>query len=133
MIGVGKIDADSAVQASFSGPMLRSTGLAIDLRKNAPYEIYDEIDFISPLTLRGDSYDRYLIRMEEMKSSNDLILTCLNRLTPGKVSAFEKPTSQENNYMELIIKHFKYYFEGVKPASGFTYLATEAPKGEFGV
>jgi len=85
------------------------------------------------LGLYGDSYDRYLMRVKEMQESNVIIYKCLNRMVRGAVSTFEKPASLENNFMELVINHFKYYFESVKPATNVIYMAVEAPKGEFGI
>jgi NADH:ubiquinone oxidoreductase subunit D len=120
--------------------MLRGCGVPIDLRVNTPYEIYSAVlgkhlggDCLSHLGKRGDSYDRYLIRMEEMRTSTYIMLECLNRMPPGRYSLYEKRAAVENNHMEMIIKHFKYYFENIKPAANISYTATEAPKGEFGV
>lgn len=132
--GVGKVSFDFAEDYSLSGVMLRGSGVAHDLRVNAPYEQYAALDSLRvPLTRRGDSFDRYLLRVEELKISNALILECLNRLPAGPFSAFEKPALLENDYMEAVIAHFKYYFEGYKAPAAYVYSAVEAPKGEFGV
>jgi NADH dehydrogenase (ubiquinone) Fe-S protein 2 len=133
LMGVGTIDADYAVSNSFSGVMARSCGLPFDLRKNYSYEIYRNIDFVSLLGVRGDSYDRYILRVEEMRQSCMIILHCLNNIPYGDYNVFQKKASLQNNYMEAIINHFKYYFENVSPASNFVYVGSEAPKGEFGV
>ena len=88
---------------------------------------------VSYLGRRGDSYDRYLIRMQEMYASTVIMLECLNRVPFGRFNLYEKRASSENNFMEMVISHFKYYFENIKPAKNLVYTATEAPKGEFGV
>jgi len=151
-VGVGKINYEFAVENSFSGVMARSCGIPFDLRVNSPYELYDVtpgkrgnerslfknkgnyyMGVTSFLGKRGDSFDRYLLRMREMKESNHLVYCGLNYLPEGRFSTFEKVASAENNSMEMIINHFKYYFETIKPGNNIIYLATEAPKGEFGV
>jgi len=152
LTNVGKINYKFAIENSFSGVMARSCGIPFDLRVSNPYEIYgltpgkrgngrslaiNEKNFYTGVTSfigkRGDSFDRYLLRMREMRESNNLIYLGLNYLPGGGFSTFEKKASDENNSMEMIINHFKYYFESIKPANNIIYTGTEAPKGEFGV
>lgn len=108
------------------------------MRKNEPYEIYDELDFEVPVGIRGDCYDRYLCRMQEMRQSISLIHQCLNKLEPGPVKVDDRkisppPRAEMKENMEALIHHFKLYTEGVTVPPGETYTAVEAPKGEFGV
>jgi NADH:ubiquinone oxidoreductase subunit D len=118
--------------------MLRGSGIPWDLRKTNPYEIYNELDFYIPLGNNGDCFDRYLIRVEEMRQSLNLLSQCINIITSGPVKACDfklNPPSRSEikNSMEALIHHFKVYTEGVTVPHGETYTATEAPKGEFGV
>ncbi len=118
--------------------MLRGSGYAYDLRKNQPYEIYSELNFCIPTGTTGDCYDRYLIRMEEMRQSLIIIKQTLNLLKAGSVRSqnykFCAPNRLElKNSMEAVIHHFKFYTEGLVVPFGETYATTEAPKGEFGV
>jgi len=113
--------------------MARSVGVPFDIRKNCPYEIYNLMNFKSLLTRHGDSFDRYSLRVAEMKCSNRIIYYCLSNMPSGRFNTFERRAVDENNYMEMIINHFKYYFESIKPLSNLVYVPTEAPKGEFGV
>jgi len=118
--------------------MVRGSGLAWDLRKAEPYEIYDQLNFDIPVGRHGDCYDRYLVRMEEMRQSVRLIVQCLNGIPEGEIKADDRkitPPSREEmkESMESLIHHFKLYSEGTSIASGETYTAVEAPKGEFGV
>ena len=118
--------------------MLRGSGIPWDLRKQQPYEIYSEINFSSPIGSSGDCYDRYLIRIEEMKQSLSIIKYCINNIPQGSVKTennkFTAPSRLDMKVgMEQVIHHFKYYTEGFIIPQGETYTATEAPKGEFGV
>ena len=138
LVDVGIITLEDALKWSFSGVMLRSTGMAWDLRKNEPYEIYDQLNFDIPVGKTGDCYDRYLIRLEELRQSIDLIIQCLNALPNGEIKTDDRkiapPSRNEMKYsMESLIHHFKLYSEGTSIASGETYTAVEAPKGEFGM
>lgn len=122
----------------FSGVMLRSTGLAWDLRKSQPYDVYGKMDFDIPVGLNGDCFDRYLMRMEEMRQSLRIMEQCLDQMKPGPVLSTDPkvaPPRRANmkTSMEALINHFKHYTEGVKVPEGETYTAVEAPKGEFGV
>jgi NADH dehydrogenase (ubiquinone) Fe-S protein 2 len=118
--------------------MLRGSGIAWDLRKTQPYEIYDELDFSIPVGTNGDCYDRYLIRCHEMRESLKIILQCLQRIPEGSIKSDNKKITPPNRTqlkqsMESLIHHFKLYTEGFTVLSGETYTAVEAPKGEFGV
>ena len=123
----------------FSGVMLRGSGLAWDIRKAQPYEVYPEVDFDIPVGTRGDCYDRYLIRVEEMRQSLRIIEQCIVKMPAdgpvlsddGKVAPPRRGDMKQS--MEALIHHFKLYTEGVHIPSGETYTAVEAPKGEFGV
>ncbi|RLN96706.1 hypothetical protein BBJ28_00006892 [Nothophytophthora sp. Chile5] len=128
LVDIGVITAKEALNRGFSGVMLRGSGITWDLRKTQPYEIYDQLDFDIPVGTNGDCYDRYLIRIEEMRQSIRIILQVLNdkKITnPNRI--------QLKNSMESLIHHFKYYSENITPNSGETYTVIEAPKGEYGV
>ena len=129
---------DEAVEWGFTGPMLRGSGVAWDLRKAQPYEVYEELDFDIPIGLHGDCYDRYLVRMAEMRESIKLCKQCIEKMPKGPVHAANKkitpPTRAEMKHsMEALIHHFKLYTEGFHVPAGEVYTAVEAPKGEFGV
>ena len=138
LVDIGVVSAKSAVDWGFSGVMLRGSGIPWDLRKTNPYEIYNELDFSIPLGNSGDCFDRYLIRVEEMRQSLNLLSQCIGLISSGPVKTCEfklNPPSRGEikNSMEALIHHFKVYTEGVIIPHGETYTATEAPKGEFGV
>ena len=138
LVDIGVVSAKSAVDWGFSGVMLRGSGIPWDLRKTNPYEIYNELDFYVPLGNNGDCFDRYLIRIEEMRQSLNLLSQCINLISEGPVKTcnfkLNPPSRVEiKNSMEALIHHFKIYTEGTVVPSGETYAATEAPKGEFGV
>lgn len=137
-IGVGAITSKEALAWGFSGPMLRSCGIAWDLRKDQPYDAYSAMNFSVPIGKNGDCYDRYLQRMEEMRQSLRIIDQCINKMPPGphrvddtKISPPKR--SEMKSSMEALIHHFKLYSEGFSVPAGATYTAVEAPKGEFGV
>ena len=118
--------------------MIRGSGIPVDLRKTQPYEVYAELDFQIPITTNGDCYDRYLIRIEEMRQSLKIMYQCLNNLPSGAVKTFNykitnplRPISKSS--MEALITHFKLFSEGFYTQPAETYTAIEAPKGEFGV
>lgn len=118
--------------------MVRGSGLAWDLRRSEPYEIYHRLDFGVPVGRHGDCYDRYLVRMEEMRQSIRIIVQCLNGMPQGEIKTDDRkitpPSRKEmKESMESLIHHFKLYAEGTSAATGETYTAIEAPKGEFGV
>ena len=138
LVDVGIVPLDQALAWSFSGVMLRGSGLAWDLRRAEPYEIYDKLHFDIPIGKHGDCYDRYLVRMEEMRQSVNLIIQCLNNLPFGEIKTDDRkitpPSRTEmKQSMESLIHHFKLYSEGTSITTGETYTAVEAPKGEFGV
>jgi NADH dehydrogenase (ubiquinone) Fe-S protein 2 len=138
LIDIGIITSKKAIEWGFSGVMLRGSGIVWDLRYNQPYELYSELDFEIPVGTNGDCYDRYLIRIEEMIQSLNIIHQCLNKLENGPIKTDDikvtAPYKHEfKTYMESIIHHFKYYSNNISLPIGETYAATEAPKGEFGV
>lgn len=138
LIDIGIVSAKKATEWGFSGVMLRGSGIPWDLRKNQPYEIYEDLSFSVPVGSNGDCYDRYLIRVEEMRQSLKIIHDAINMIKPGPVKTddykISPPSRTEmKNSMEAVIHHFKYYTEGFVLPHGETYTATEAPKGEFGV
>jgi len=138
-VGIGVIEADKAQAWGMTGAMLRGSGIAWDLRKKQPYAAYDKMDFDIPVGVNGDCYDRYLVRVEEMRQSNRIIRQCVEWLkaNPGPVMVQNykvAPPSREEmkNDMEALIHHFKLFTEGYGVPAGETYSAVEAPKGEFG-
>lgn len=138
MVDVGIVSKEEALDWAFSGPMIRGSGIAWDLRKSQPYEIYGELDFDIPIGKNGDSYDRYLIRVEEMRQSIKLILQCVEKMPEGPVNVDDPKIappkrSAAKQDMESLINHFKLYTEGYHVPAGEAYAAVEAPKGEFGV
>ncbi|WP_031554124.1 NADH-quinone oxidoreductase subunit D [Parvularcula oceani] len=137
-VDIGIVTKEDAFAWGFSGPMLRGSGVPWDLRKAEPYEIYDELDFDIALGKNGDCYDRYLLRIEEMKQSLRIILQCAELLEPGPIAIQDgkiapPPRATMKSSMEALIHHFKLYTEGPKVPAGEVYTAVEAPKGEFGV
>ena len=139
-VGVGIVQSERALQLGFSGPMLRGSGVEWDLRKKQPYEVYDELEFDIPVGKAGDCYDRYLVRMEEMRQSNDIIRQCIQWLqdNPGPVMLDNHKVTPPNREamkddMEALIHHFKLFTEGYCVPEGKAYAAIEHPKGEFGV
>jgi NADH-quinone oxidoreductase subunit D len=137
-VDIGVVSAEDAMAWGFSGPMLRASGVAWDLRKSQPYDVYDKMDFDIPIGKNGDCYDRYLIRVEEMRQSVRIMRQCLNEMPDGPVMTEDgkvgPPSRGEmKRSMEALIHHFKLYTEGFHVPAGETYTATEAPKGEFGV
>lgn len=138
LVDIGVVTADQALDWGFSGVMLRGSGIAWDLRKTQPYDVYNQMIFDVPVGTRGDCYDRYLIRVEEMRQSLRIIMQCLNDLPQGLIKTDDKKItapsrSQLKQSMESLIHHFKYYTEGFVVPPSETYTAVEAPKGEFGV
>jgi len=136
--GVALVSCVEAKAWGFSGVMLRGSGVDFDLRRDQPYEIYDQLEFKVPVGTRGDCYDRYFLRMEEMRQSLHIINQCLDLMPEGSVKAENKkltPPSrlQLKQSMEALIHHFKLYTEGYTVSAGESYTAVEAPKGEFGV
>ncbi|NNF51567.1 MAG: NADH-quinone oxidoreductase subunit D [Gammaproteobacteria bacterium] len=139
-VNIGIVSPERAKALGFTGPMLRGSGVAWDLRKKQPYEVYPELDFDIPLGVNGDCYDRYLVRVEELRQSNKIIRQCIRWLrdNPGSVMSDDRkvraPSRGEmKGNMESLIHHFKLFTEGYCVPAGESYAAVEAPKGEFGV
>ncbi|MEB3702306.1 NADH-quinone oxidoreductase subunit D [Candidatus Bealeia paramacronuclearis] len=137
-VDIGIVSPDQAVDWGFSGPMLRASNTPWDLRKSQPYDVYERMDFKIPIGKNGDCYDRYLVRMEEMRQSVEIIRQCLDQLPEGLVKIDNHkitppPRAEMKTSMEALIHHFKLYTEGYYVPEGETYTAVEAPKGEFGV
>ena len=138
MVDIGVVSKQQALDWGFSGPMIRGSGIAWDLRKSQPYEIYGELDFDVPIGKNGDSYDRYLIRVQEMYESVKIIEQCIAKIPNGEVVTDDKRVAPPKradmkNSMESLINHFKLYTEGYHVPAGEVYGCVEAPKGEFGV
>ena len=139
-VGIGVVSPERALSLGLTGPMLRGSGFAWDLRKKQPYEVYDRLDFDIPVGANGDSYDRYLVRIEELRQSNRIIKQCIDwlRKNPGPVIAQDTkiaPPSREGmkQDMEALIHHFKLFTEGFHVPAGEAYAEVEHPKGEFGI
>jgi len=138
LVDIGVVSKQQALDWGFSGPMIRGSGIAWDLRKSQPYEIYGELDFDVPIGKNGDSYDRYLIRVQEMYESIKIIEQCIAKIPEGEVVTDDKRVAPPKradmkNSMESLINHFKLYTEGYHVPAGEVYGCVEAPKGEFGV
>ena len=140
LVGIGVVSPERALALGFTGPMLRGSGIAWDLRKKQPYEVYRQMDFDIPIGRNGDSYDRYLVRMEEMRQSNRIIRQCIEwlRTHPGPVMSDDHKVAPPSRVdmksnMEELIHHFKLFTEGIHVPPGEVYAAVEAPKGEFGI
>ncbi len=138
MVDIGVVTAEQALDLGFSGPMLRGSGVAWDLRKAQPYDVYDRMDFDIPVGKHGDCFDRYLVRIEEMHQSVRIIKQCLDQMPVGPVKTLDRkiappPRAEMKRSMEALIHHFKLYTEGYHVPAGETYTAVETPKGEFGV
>ncbi len=138
LVDIGVVTAAEAMDWGFSGVMLRGSGVVWDLRKTQSYDCYDKVQFEVPVGTRGDCYDRYLIRMEEMRQSLRIIIQCLNQMPTGMIKTDDRkitPPSrtQMKQSMESLIHHFKLYTEGFTVPASETYTGVEAPKGEFGV
>jgi NADH-quinone oxidoreductase subunit D len=140
LVDVGIVSPERAMQLGFTGPMLRGSGIAWDLRKKQSYEVYDRIDFDIPVGVTGDCYDRYLVRVEEMRQSNRIIKQCIDwlRVNPGPVitdnyKVASPPRENMKSNMEELIHHFKLCTEGIHVPEGQVYSAVEHPKGEFGI
>ncbi|RYF67955.1 MAG: NADH-quinone oxidoreductase subunit D, partial [Comamonadaceae bacterium] len=139
-VGIGVVTPERALNLGFTGPMLRGSGILWDLRKTQPYEVYDQLDFDIPIGKTGDCYDRYLVRVHELRESNRIIKQCVDwlRVNPGpvitdnhKVAPPDRESMKSN--MEELIHHFKLFSEGMRVPEGESYAAVEHPKGEFGI
>ncbi|MBM3583059.1 MAG: NADH-quinone oxidoreductase subunit D [Alphaproteobacteria bacterium] len=137
-VDIGVVSVEQALNWGFTGPMLRGSGVPWDLRKAQPYDVYAHMDFDIPVGRHGDCYDRYLVRMEEMRQSLRIMRQCLERMPGGPVRTENRkvappPRAEMKRSMEALIHHFKLYTEGYHVPTGETYTAVEAPKGEFAV
>jgi NADH dehydrogenase (ubiquinone) Fe-S protein 2 len=138
LVDVGIVTAQEALDAGFSGVLLRGSGVPWDLRKDMPYEVYDRMPFAVPVGQRGDCYDRYMCRVQELRESTRIVDFCINNMPPGEIKVDDRkvvppPRAAMKNDMESLIHHFKYFTSGPAVPAGRTYTAVEAPKGEFGV
>ena len=137
-VDIGIMTPEDALAWGFSGPCIRASGIPWDLRRSQPYDMYDQVEFEVPVGRNGDCYDRYLVRIAELRQSTYIIQQCLEKMRPGEVRIVDRkftgPKRQEmKRSMEALIHHFKLYTEGFHVPAGTTYTATESPKGEFGV
>ncbi len=137
-VDIGVVSVEQALDWGFSGPNLRASGLAWDLRKAQPYEVYDQMDFDIPIGKHGDGYDRYLVRIVEMRESIKIIKQCIEKMPGGPWKVENRkvappPRAEMKRSMEALIHHFKLFTEGFHVPAGETYTVIEAPKGEFGV
>ena len=139
-VGIGVVSPERALALGMTGPMLRGSGVEWDLRKKQPYEVYDKLDFDIPVGVNGDCYDRYLVRMEEFRQSNNMIKQCISwlRANSGPVITSDNKVAPPNREgmktnMEDMIHHFKLFTEGFHVPAGEAYAAVEHPKGEFGI
>ncbi|NBX04009.1 MAG: NADH-quinone oxidoreductase subunit D [Alphaproteobacteria bacterium] len=138
LVDIGVVSADEAMDWGFSGPMLRGSGVAWDLRKSQPYDVYSKLDFDIAIGKNGDCWDRYLVRMEEMRQSLKIIKQCIAQMPKGPIMTLDTKIAPPKralmkHSMEALINHFKLFSEGFHVPAGETYTAVEAPKGEFGV
>jgi NADH-quinone oxidoreductase subunit D len=137
-VDVAKVGKEDAIAWGFSGPMIRASGVAWDLRKSQPYDVYDRMDFEVPVGTNGDCYDRMMVRVEEVRQSARIIKQCLAEMPEGPVQSEDRKVvpprrAEMKQSMEALIHHFKLYTEGFHVPAGEVYVATESPKGEFGV
>ncbi|WP_118858464.1 NADH-quinone oxidoreductase subunit D [Sphingomonas mesophila] len=137
-VDIGTVSLNDALAWGFSGPMIRAAGLPWDLRRSQPYEIYDKVEFDIPVGTKGDCYDRFMVRVEEVRQSARIMRQCLRDMPMGPIATgdrkvFPPPRAEMKASMEALIHHFKLYTEGYHVPAGEVYVATESPKGEFGV
>ncbi|WP_205481380.1 NADH-quinone oxidoreductase subunit D [Sphingomonas arenae] len=137
-VDIGVVSREDAIAWGFSGPMIRATGLPWDIRKAQPYEVYDRIDFDIPVGTNSDCYDRFMVRVEEVRQSWRIARQCLQQMPQGPIGTLDRKVfpparAEMKQSMEALIHHFKLYTEGFHVPAGEVYVATESPKGEFGV
>ncbi len=137
-VDIAIVSKDDAVRWGFSGPMIRGSGIAWDLRKSQPYDVYDRMEFDVPVGTRGDCYDRFMVRVEEVRQSARIMRQCLTDMPEGPIASSDRKVvppkrAEMKQSMEALIHHFKLYTEGFHVPAGEVYVATESPKGEFGV
>jgi NADH-quinone oxidoreductase subunit D len=137
-VDIATVSKDDAVKWGFSGPMIRGSGIAWDLRKSQPYDVYAKMDFEVPVGTHGDCYDRFMVRVEEVRQSARIMKQCLRDMPQGPIASDDRKVTppkraEMKQSMEALIHHFKLYTEGFHVPAGEVYVATESPKGEFGV
>ena len=137
-VDIAVVSRDDAIKWGFSGPMIRGSGIAWDLRKSQPYDVYAKMDFDVPVGTRGDCYDRFMVRVEEVRQSARIMKQCLREMPEGPIASLDRKVvppkrAEMKRSMEALIHHFKLYTEGFHVPAGDVYVATESPKGEFGV
>jgi NADH-quinone oxidoreductase subunit D len=137
-VDIATVSKEDAIAWGFSGPMIRGSGIPWDIRKSQPYEVYDRMDFDVPVGTRGDCYDRFMVRVEEVRQSWRIVRQCLNEMPAGPIATadrkvFPPKRAEMKTSMEALIHHFKLYTEGFHVPAGEVYVATESPKGEFGI
>jgi NADH-quinone oxidoreductase subunit D len=137
-VDIGLVSREDAIKWGFSGPMIRAAGLPWDLRRSQPYDVYDRMEFDIPVGTRGDCYDRFMVRVEEVRQSMRIMKQCLRDMPAGPIASDDRKIvppkrAEMKQSMEALIHHFKLYTEGFKVPAGSVYVATESPKGEFGV
>ncbi|MEO6581171.1 MAG: NADH-quinone oxidoreductase subunit D [Sphingomicrobium sp.] len=137
-VDIGTVSKEDAIAWGFSGPMIRAAGIPWDLRRSQPYEVYDRMEFDIPVGTRGDCYDRFMVRVEEVRQSARIMRQCLSDMPSGPIATddrkvFPPKRGEMKQSMEALIHHFKLYTEGYHVPAGEVYVATESPKGEFGV
>lgn len=137
-VDIAIVNRDDAIKWGFSGPMIRAAGIPWDLRRSQPYDVYDRMEFDIPVGTRGDCYDRFMVRVEEVRQSARIMKQCLNEMPEGPVLTLDRKVAppkrgEMKHSMEALIHHFKLFTEGYHVPAGEVYVATESPKGEFGV
>jgi NADH-quinone oxidoreductase subunit D len=137
-VDIGIVSKEDAVKWGFSGPMIRAAGIPWDLRKSQPYDVYGLMEFDVPVGTKGDCYDRFMVRVEEVRQSIRIMSQCLRDMPEGPIASDDRKIvppkrAEMKSSMEALIHHFKLYTEGFKVPAGSVYVATESPKGEFGV
>jgi NADH-quinone oxidoreductase subunit D len=137
-VDIAIVSKEDAIKWGFSGPMIRAAGIPWDLRKSQPYDVYDRMEFDIPVGTRGDCYDRFIVRVEEVRQSIRIMKQCLRDMPEGPIASDDRKVvppkrAEMKQSMEALIHHFKLYTEGFKVPAGSVYVATESPKGEFGV
>ena len=137
-VDIAIVSREDAIKWGFSGPMIRGAGLPWDLRKSQPYDVYDRMDFEIPVGTKGDCYDRFMVRVEEVYQSARIMRQCLNEMPTGPIASLDRKVvppkrAEMKQSMEALIHHFKLYTEGFHVPAGEVYVATESPKGEFGI
>jgi NADH-quinone oxidoreductase subunit D len=137
-VDIGIVSKEDAIAWGFSGPMIRAAGIPWDIRKSQPYDVYDRMEFDVPIGTKGDCYDRMMVRVEELRQSARIMKQCLRDIPEGPIASFDRKVvppkrGEMKQSMEALIHHFKLYTEGFHVPAGEVYVATESPKGEFGI